>query len=290
MTIVQATRFVLALTFTTGALTTVASGASARSSWPLVSSHLPVTLHECSSHQAVAGGASYTNLWSLKVTAVDLVGEKVFTNVKGVSVTNPRLVLRAPTFSTVLAPAFSGERTFIEDALVSNLRLPRISSLPAAKVIAAGRRHVAAHHSLVVYATSSVDVSQGFFTRVSRGCNARGSLQPWALSVVAAGALTVHEVIVPTTSLVARTYHPPVSIPLALLRHLVIRLNPSSTGPLPSGFGFPKVQTELLRNDTVVAYSRHGSGSVFLGWLKDRLPATNRLEPFSVAVVRTGSW
>jgi len=290
MMIVCATRFALALALTTGALAAAASGASAHSPWPLVSSHLPVTLHECSSHQAVAGGASYTNLWTLKVTAVDLVGEKVFTNAKGVSVTNPRLALRAPSFSTVLAPALRGERAFIEDALVSDLRLPRISSLPAAKVIAAGRRHVAAHHSLVVYATSSVDVSQGFFTRVSRGCNARGSLQPWVLSVVAAGALTYHEVIVPTASLVARTYQPPASVPLAFLRHLVTHLNPSSTGPLPSGFGFPKVQTELLRNDTVVAYSPHGSGSVFLGWLKGRLPATNRLEPFSVAVVRTGSW
>lgn len=290
MTMMRVTRFALALALATGALMSMAPGASARSPWPLVSSHLPTTLHECSPHQAASGGASYTNLWSLKLTVVDLAAERVFTNAKGGSVANPRLVLRAAPFSTVLAPAFRGERAVIEDALGSDLRLPRVSSLPAAKVIAAGRRHVAARHSLVVYATTTVDISQGFFSRVSRGCNARGSLQPWVLSAVAAGALTYHSATVPTTSLVARTYQPPASVPLAFVQHLVTHLSPSSTGPLPTGFGFPKLQTELLRNDSVVAYSGHGRGSVFLGWLKARLPVTNRLNPFSISVVRTASW
>ncbi len=290
MTMIPATRFALALALSTGAFAVAASQAGAHSPWPLVSSHLPATLEECSAPQARAGGASYTNLWTLKVTAVDLVGEKVFTNVGNASTANPRLVLRAPSFSSVLAPAFAGERSVIDNALFSDLHLARVSSLPAAKVVPAGSHRVASRHSLVVYATSSVDVSQGFFSRVARGCNARGPLSPWVLSVVRAGPLTYHDTVVASSSLDARTFQPPASVPLAFLEHLVTHLAPSSTGPLPAGFGFPKLQTELVRNDSVVAFTSHGSGSVFLGWLKDRLPTTNRHSPFRVTVVRAGSW
>lgn len=290
MTMIPATRFALALALSTSAFVTAASPAGAHSTWPLVSSHLPATLTECSAQQARAGGASYTNLWTLKVSAVDLVGEKVFTNLAGAPAANPRLVVRARSFSSVLAPAFTAERSVIENALASVLHLARVSSLPAAKVVAAGSHHVAPRHSLVVYATSTLDVSQGFFSRVGRGCNARGPLSPWVLSVVPAGSVTYHDMVVASSTLVARTYQPPASVPLAFLEHLVSHLDPSSTGPLPAGLGFPKVQTELVRNDSVVAFSPRGRGSVFLGWLKDKLPSTNRLSPFRVTVARSGSW
>jgi len=265
--------------------------AGASSPWPLVDSHLPTTIAECSPHQAASGGASYTNLWTLKVTAVDLVGEKVFTNRHAVAVGNPRMTLNvARTFVDTLATAFTGQRTFIESALATTLRLPRTSSLWAAKVVEAHKRTVPAHHSLVLYATSTVDVSQGFYSRVSSGCNARGALNPWVLSMVPVGAPTYHVALEPTSSLVNSTYQPRASVPFAVLEHLVRQTSPTSTGPLPSGFGFPKVQTELTRNDQVVAYTHGGRGSIFLGWLKDRLPSSNRLSPFKVSVVRTGTW
>ena len=290
MTTSRTSRFALAFALTTSAFVTVASNASAHSSWSLVSARLPATLVECSPSQARHGGATYTNLWTIQVTSVDLTGEKVFTNARETPVANPRMVLHAPAVSTVLAAAFSGQRSVIEDALASSLHLARVSPLPTALIVAAGRRHVAPHQSLVVYATSKVDVSQGFLSRVSRGCNSRGAQRPWVLSAIAAGALTYHVAVVPTASLVARTYQPPASVPLAFLAHVVTHLDPSSTGPLPAGLGFPKLQTELVRNDTVVAYAAGGRGSVFLGWLKDRLPLTNRLSPFRVTVVRAGSW
>jgi hypothetical protein len=259
--------------------------------WPLVSSQLPATLHECSTRQESVGGSSYANLWTLTINVVDLEGEKVFTNAKDVSIVNPRLSLNAASsFSGVVAKAFASQRAFIESALAASLKLPRPSSSPKAMVITAGRRHVAAHSSLVMYATSSIDFSQGFFTRVSPGCNARGPVNPWVFSTVAVGSPTYHSIVEPTSSLVNGTYQPPASVPLAFLDRIVTRTNPSSTGPLPAGFGFPKVQTELLRNDKIVSYSPRGSGSVFLGWLRDKLPVANRLEPFSISVVRTGTW
>jgi hypothetical protein len=284
------------LTLTTAwavALIVVAPLAASAASppWPLVFSHLPATLHECSVRQESRGGASYVNLWTLKINVVDLEGERVFTNAKGVSIVNPRLSLNAASsFPVVVAKAFVSQRAFIESALAANLKLPRPSSSPKAMVIAAGRRHVAAHSSLAMYATSSIDFSQGFFTRVSRGCNARGPVNPWVISMIAVGSPAYHSIVEPTSSLVNGTYQPPASVPLAFLERLVTHTNPSSTGPLPMGFGFPKVQTELLRNDTTVSYSPRGSGSVFLGWLRDKLRVTNRLEPFSISVVRTGTW
>ena len=267
------------------------TGAGASSPWPLVDSHLPTTLAQCSPHQAASGGASYANLWTLKITAVDLVGEKVFTNTHAIAVGNPRMTLNAArTFTDVLAAEFAGQRTFIESALATTLRLPRTSSLWRAKVVAAHQRSVPAHHSLVLYATSTVDVSQGYYSRVSSGCNAHGALNPWVLSMVPVGAPTYHVAIEPTSSLVNSTYQPRASVPYAVLEHLVRQTSPTGTGPLPSGFGFPKVQTELIRNDQVVAYAHGGRGSVFLGWLKDRLPRSNRVNPFKVTVVRTGTW
>ncbi|MDE3030922.1 MAG: hypothetical protein KGI65_04795 [Acidobacteriota bacterium] len=278
-------------TMVTAGVLAMSTGAGASSPWPLVDSHLPATIAECSPHQAASGGASYTNLWTLKITAVDLVGEKVFTNAHAVAVGNPRMSLNvARSFSDTLATAFAGQRSFIESALATKLQLPRTSSLWAAKVVAAHWRSVPAHHSLVIYATSSVDVSQGFYSRVSSGCNARGSLGPWVLSMVPVGAPTYHVAIEPTSALVNSTYQPRASVPYAVLEHLVRQTSPTSTGPLPTGFGFPKVQTELTRNDQVVAYTHGGRGSIFLGWLKDRLPTSNRLSPFKVSVVRTGTW
>ena len=274
-----------------GVLVTTSTGAGASSPWPLVDSHLPTTLAECSSQQAKSGGASYFNLWTLKITAVDLVGEKVFTNHHAVAVGNPRMTLNAArSFTDTLATAFAGQRTFIESALATTLHLPRTSSLWAAKVVSAHRRSVPARHSLVLYATSTVDVSQGFYSRVSSGCNARGSLSPWVLSMVPVGAPVYHVAIEPTSSLVSSTYQPRASVPYAVLEHLVRLTSPTSTGPLPSGFGFPKVQTELTRSDQVVAYAHGGRGSIFLGWLKDKLPSSNRVSPFKITVVRTGTW
>src|ERR1019366_926370 len=181
--------------------------ASARSPWPLVASSVPATLKECSTNQFTVGGSSYSNLWTLKINAVDLVGERVFTNTKDVMVANPRLTLNAASsFSGVLAKPFVHQRSFIESALAASLKLPTPPSKPRSFVLAAGQRHVGPQSSLVIYATSSIDVSQGFFTHASAGCNALGSLSPWVLSTAAVGKLNYHSIIEPTLSLANGTF------------------------------------------------------------------------------------
>ena len=115
----------------------VASDASAHSSWPLVSSHLPATLVECSPSQARDDGVAYTNLWTLQGISVDLAAEKVFTNVRDTPVANARIVLHASAVSTILAAAFNGQRGVIEDALASSLPLARASPRPAEEIVAA---------------------------------------------------------------------------------------------------------------------------------------------------------
>lgn len=274
------------------ALTPTSVGASTPASpWPVVLTHLPATLRACSTHQAQKGGPSFANLWTVQINTVDLVGEKIFRNVKVVTVKNPLLTLNdASSFSPVLPTPFLKQRVYIEKALAASLHLRTPSSEPTSYVVPASRLRVPPLHSLVLYATSAMDFSQGFFSNVSRGCNGKGAFMPWVLSTVATGPPAYHAIVVPTASLVHGGYQPPKSVALAYLTRLVTHANKSSTGPLPTGFGFPKIQTEFLRNDAVVRYSSRQRGSVFMGWLKDKLPASNRLVPFRIMVVRQGTW
>lgn len=273
-------------------LTPVSVGASTPPSpWPLVLQRLPANVQGCSTYQAKEGGASYANLWTVRISTVSLVGEKIFRNAKDVTLRNPRLSLNdAAAFPAELAKPFLYQRGYIEKALAVSLKLRKASSASTAYVLPAGRRRVPPLHSLVLYATTSMDFSQGFFSNVSRGCNGKGAYTPWVLSTVATGPPVYHTVIELTASLVHGRYQPPKDIPFAYLTRLVTHADTSSTGPLPAGFGFPKIQTELLRNETVVRYSSRQRGSVFMGWLQDKLPATNHLVPFRIVVVRRGTW
>lgn len=297
MKMVRILSVVATLTFLASELPIGATEASAisltrnTSSKP-ISISLPATLKDCDANQASNGGRAYTNLWSVRLVVIDVASERIFTNSLGYSAHNPKLSIGADhSFHDLIGAVFRLDRTFVLRRVTSLLALaPSHLALGHGETVLADHMSIPQGHSLVLYTSIHFDVSQGFFSNATKGCNLAGTFSPWVTTAVIASPPTYRATVVATSSLVNGKYGAPNAMPLLELMGVVAATNGSNTGPLPAGFGFPKVQGELLRNDAVITLTRGGRGSVFAGWAKDELPPSNRRDPFTDLVFRAGNW
>jgi hypothetical protein len=270
----------------------VAQDSGLHTSTKLISTSLPATLKDCGPSTAQSGGRMYTNLWTVQIDVVDLAREKVFTNATGYTMANPRLSVPADhSFHNVIAKSLSTDGPYVWGQVTKFLKLPTVAHPGGRGFTApAGRKSVPRGHSIIVASSTLFDVSQGFLSDVSKGCNLVGTFTPWVTSAVAVTKTKYSSIVVNSSSLVDGKFTPTGAMALTELKSVVTKSNGSNTGPLPTGFGFPKVQGELFRNDSVVPFTHGGRGSVFVGWSKDELPRSNTLDPFTDNVSRAGSW
>jgi hypothetical protein len=282
----------LSVSTTSDVVQAAAQDANLHASTKLVSISLPTTLNECGPSAANSGGRTYKNLWTVKLVVIDAATEKVFTNATGYTITNPQLSIAADhSFHNVIAKPLSSVSRYVWGQVTKFLKLRSVATTGRRGLtLPAGLKRVPRGDTIVLYSSTSFDVSQGFVSNVSRGCNLVGSFTPWATSAMPMTKPTYSSIVVSSSSLVNGKFVTAGAMSLVELKSVVTESEGSNTGPLPTGFGFPKVQGELFRNNSLVSFTRGGSGTVFVGWSKDELPQSNTLDPFTLDVSRSGSW